>query len=123
MKAQKYTLTCVSGNGERTTCESVGESAEHAKAMFESANPNQRVIATELVTAGRRIMRRREVLALIGISEATLWRMEKAGAFPQRVKLSARLVGYLSDQVEGWLRSRQECGAEPDATRTVRRVK
>lgn len=53
-----------------------------------------------------RLMRIREVLKLCGLSRATLYREIKLHAFPAPVKLSARSVGWLQDDVVLWLQTR-----------------
>ncbi|MYM23098.1 AlpA family phage regulatory protein [Duganella sp. FT135W] len=53
-----------------------------------------------------RLMRIREVLQLCGLSRATLYREIKLHAFPAPVKLSARSVGWLQDDVVLWLQTR-----------------
>src|SRR5471032_1284815 len=53
-----------------------------------------------------RLMRIREVLTLCGLSRATLYREIKLHGFPAPVKLSARSVGWLQDEVMQWLASR-----------------
>lgn len=53
-----------------------------------------------------RLMRIREVLQLSGLSRATLYREIKLHAFPAPVKLSARSVGWLQDDVMQWLNER-----------------
>lgn len=53
-----------------------------------------------------RLMRIQEVLKLCGLSRATLYREIKLRSFPAPVKLSARSVGWLQDDVVRWLASR-----------------
>lgn len=53
-----------------------------------------------------RLMRIREVLQLCGLSRATLYREIKLHSFPAPVKLSARSVGWLQDDVVQWLETR-----------------
>ncbi|MFZ7112457.1 MAG: helix-turn-helix transcriptional regulator [Desulfatiglandales bacterium] len=53
-------------------------------------------------TKKRRIIRKPELLARIGVSDATIWRWEKLGNFPQRVQLGANSVGWFSDEVDEW---------------------
>jgi predicted DNA-binding transcriptional regulator AlpA len=53
-----------------------------------------------------RLMRIREVLQLCGLSRATLYREIKLHSFPAQVKLSARSVGWLQDDVMKWLEER-----------------
>lgn len=54
-----------------------------------------------------KLIRRRQVLDLIGLSHTTQWRMEKAGKFPARVKLGAASVGWHLSEVEAWVRGRE----------------
>lgn len=53
-----------------------------------------------------RLMRIREVLQICGLSRATVYREIKLHAFPAPVKLSARSVGRLQDEVKQWLDAR-----------------
>lgn len=52
-----------------------------------------------------RIMRLNEVKAVTGLSKMTIYRFEKEGRFPSRVSLGERSVGWLEDDVEGFLMS------------------
>lgn len=54
-----------------------------------------------------RVVRRKQLLEIIGLSNATQWRMEKAGLFPARVRLGKGSVGWLLTEVEAWLQSRE----------------
>lgn len=54
-----------------------------------------------------RVVRRKQLLELIGLSCATQWRMEKAGDFPARIKLGKGSVGWHLTEVEEWLRNRE----------------
>jgi prophage regulatory protein len=53
-----------------------------------------------------RLLRRRKVLELVGVSEPTLWRMERAGHFPPHVQISTRAVGYFERDVLSWIAAR-----------------
>lgn len=53
-----------------------------------------------------RLLRIREVLRLCGLSRATLYREIKLHTFPAPVKLSARSVGWLQEDVAQWLEAR-----------------
>lgn len=55
-----------------------------------------------------RLLRIREVLQLCGLSRATLYREIKLHSFPAPVKLSARSVGWLQDDVMHWMETRIE---------------
>ena len=54
-----------------------------------------------------RVVRRKQLLELIGLSCATQWRMEKAGQFPARIKLGKGSVGWHLLEVEEWLKDRE----------------
>ena len=53
-----------------------------------------------------KILRRAEVLALIGVSNVTLWRWVKENHFPSQVILGPGSVGWLASDVEAWIESR-----------------
>ena len=59
----------------------------------------------------RRILRRREVSQLVSLSLATLYRMIARGEFPRPVRLSPRLTGWRSDEIDAWLDSRERAGS------------
>jgi len=47
----------------------------------------------------RRIIRLREVKRLTGLHESTIYRKEKAGLFPQRVRLGPNSIGFFEDEI------------------------
>ena len=53
-----------------------------------------------------RILRWREVAPIVGVSRMTIDRMEKAGTFPQRIRIGNGSVGWLEHEVEAWLAQR-----------------
>ena len=53
-----------------------------------------------------RALRIPETCRISGLSNATLWRMEKEGLFPKRRRLSNSASGHLLSEVLEWLRSR-----------------
>lgn len=57
-----------------------------------------------------RYLRKPEVFKLTGLSDTTIWRMEKRGEFPQRRQLSQRAVGWRSDEVFSWMKNRHGRG-------------
>lgn len=52
--------------------------------------------------SGRRIIRKPELMSRIGLSDASIWRMEKAGKFPKRIRLGGQSVGWFNDEVDHW---------------------
>ena len=54
----------------------------------------------------RRIIRKPELFSKVGLSDATIWREEKAGRFPKRIRLGGQSVGWFSDEIEGWFQAK-----------------
>lgn len=53
------------------------------------------------------ILRRHEVLAMVGVSASTLSRIIKQGDFPTQIKLSTHRVGWLKSEVDAWFAAKQ----------------
>jgi prophage regulatory protein len=51
----------------------------------------------------QRIIRKPELFSMIGLSDATIWRMEKAGNFPRRIFLGGNSVGWFNNEISEWL--------------------
>jgi len=52
------------------------------------------------------ILKRAEVVKLVGLGYSTIWRLEKDGKFPARKQLSVARVGWRRDEVESWIEGR-----------------
>lgn len=55
----------------------------------------------------REIWRIGKVMKATGLSRTTIWRMEKKGRFPGRVQISARNIGWYSDEIMDFVNQRQ----------------
>ncbi|XOF34524.1 MAG: helix-turn-helix transcriptional regulator [Candidatus Electrothrix sp. YB6] len=55
----------------------------------------------------REIWRTAKVIQTTGLSRTTIWRMEKNGDFPGRVRISKRNIGWYSDEVMDFVNQRQ----------------
>ena len=55
-----------------------------------------------------RILRRKDVEQLTGLSRSTIYRHVSAGTFPAPVKLTERLIGWRESTISVWLASRVE---------------
>jgi prophage regulatory protein len=53
-----------------------------------------------------RLLRFGEVRRRTGLSRSTIWRMERSGMFPKRVKVSVNVVAWREDEVGEWIRSK-----------------
>ncbi|NTW87789.1 MAG: AlpA family transcriptional regulator [Desulfobulbaceae bacterium] len=58
------------------------------------------------VTDRQRIIRKPELLNMVGLSDPTIWRLEKDGKFPKRLRLGGNSCGWLENEVNGWLSER-----------------
>jgi prophage regulatory protein len=55
-----------------------------------------------------RLLRFGEVRQRTGLSRSTIWRMERRGAFPRRIKVSLNVVAWREDEVSEWIGSKLE---------------
>jgi prophage regulatory protein len=55
-----------------------------------------------------RLLRFGEVRQRTGLSRSTIWRMERRGAFPRRIKVSLNVVAWREDEVSEWIRFKLE---------------
>ena len=60
-------------------------------------------------------VRKRELSDMLGISDTTIWRMEKSGDFPRRRRISNNAVGYLLSEIQDWIESRERVYEEERA--------
>lgn len=75
----------------------------------------ERKLRVEVHMEHDKLIRRTEVLELIGLSHSTQWRLEKAGRFPARVRLGIGSVGWHLAEVEEWVRERERVAVPPKA--------
>src|SRR5687767_10834952 len=74
----------------------------------------KRGVAPADPAGGPRLLRFPAVRARTGLSRSTIWRLEQTAAFPRHVRLSPNAVGWLEDEVAGWIR--QKAGRSPATT-------
>lgn len=60
----------------------------------------------------QRIIRKPELLNILGLSDPTVYRMEKAGRFPKRLRLGGNSCGWLQSEVDGWISERAAARSE-----------
>ncbi len=51
-------------------------------------------------------IRKPEVRKITGLSDTTIWRLEKERKFPQRRRLSSSACGWLLSEVLDWIKTR-----------------
>ena len=47
-----------------------------------------------------------EILRRVPYSEAYIWRLEKAGKFPRRVRIGANRIAWVESEVNNWVSSK-----------------
>lgn len=89
-----------------TRSQSIGRSTSHEGTN--TMNTNTHKLPT--------IIRLPEVMQTVGLSRPSVYRMMKAGTFPQQFKLGASAVGWLRAEVEQWIteRARTRFGSMPE---------
>ena len=55
-----------------------------------------------------RIIRKKELLPFIGLSDVTIWRMERAGKFPRRIRLGGNSVGWYESEIIEWMEKKRQ---------------
>ena len=80
-----------------------GQSTTRERAN-DSIAESQRI--DKLAALPLKLLRFTDVRERTGLSRSTVWRLERRGAFPKHVQLSANIVGWLEEDVIEWIRSR-----------------
>jgi prophage regulatory protein len=52
------------------------------------------------------ILRKKQVLEMVGLSSSTVRNLQSVGAFPKPIHLSLRATGWLTTDIENWLAQR-----------------
>ena len=69
-----------------------------------------------------RMLRRRAVEAMTGLSRSTIYARMNTGGFPAAIRLGGRSVGWIAEEIEAWIASRiaesRPAGAAPESRTT-----
>lgn len=58
------------------------------------------------------LINRKKLLAMIPLSERTIFNMEQRGEFPRRIALTSRNVAWDLAEVEEWIEARKSSGTQ-----------
>jgi prophage regulatory protein len=61
------------------------------------------------------LLKRKDVIELVGLCYTTIYNMEKRGEFPKRRQLSPGRVAWVRSEVEEWVRRCMAAGADVSA--------
>jgi prophage regulatory protein len=64
--------------------------------------------------AGKTLINRKTLLAMIPLSDRAIFNMEKRGEFPRRIALTSRNVAWDLAEVEEWIESRKQSGEQAE---------
>ncbi len=62
-----------------------------------------------------RFIREPECRRLTALSRTSRWRLERAGQFPRRRRISPNAVGWLASEIQRWIDERA-AASDPEAT-------
>lgn len=54
----------------------------------------------------KKILRKKEVREITGLSDTTLWRLGKNSGFPRPLRLGSGSIGWLAEEIEKWIEER-----------------
>ncbi|MDA8520379.1 helix-turn-helix transcriptional regulator [Acidovorax sp. NCPPB 4044] len=58
------------------------------------------------------LINRKKLLAMIPLSERTIFNMEQRGEFPRRIALTSRNVAWDLAEIEAWIEARRSSGTQ-----------
>ena len=61
------------------------------------------------------MLRLDQVREMTGLGKTKIYELQAAGDFPMRVKITARSVAWVEEDVQAWLALRIESSTEPSA--------
>jgi prophage regulatory protein len=64
-----------------------------------------------------RLLRLPEVMRVTGMRRVTIWRNERAGKFPRRVRLGIRAIGWRESEISRWIAERPTVATTPSNLR------
>lgn len=64
-----------------------------------------------MTTTDERFIRAPEVCRMVGYSRASLYRLERGGDFPKRIKLGANAAAWKLSEIREWMNSRETAAA------------
>jgi prophage regulatory protein len=62
-----------------------------------------------------RFLRIGDVVERVGLSRVSVWRRERDGDFPRRVKLGPNSVAWKESEIAAWMESRERTGPRAEA--------
>ena len=58
------------------------------------------------------IIRLKELIKILSVSKATIWRWRKSGSFPEPICLGNRVIGWRRETIENWIEYQEAGGGK-----------
>jgi len=65
--------------------------------------------------AEKNILRIRAVMARTGMARSSIYQKMNAGEFPPSINIGSRSIGWLDDEIEGWIDHRTDVSRRGDS--------
>jgi prophage regulatory protein len=65
-------------------------------------------LSPQAPSTNEEVLRKPQIRKIVKASDATIWRWEKAGKFPKRIKIGPNSVGWLKSEIDEWLQNLAE---------------
>jgi prophage regulatory protein len=77
---------------------------------------------SDLLTPGRVLIKRKQLLQKVPLCERTILEMEKRGEFPRRFAITSRLVAWDLEEIDAWIAAQHSAAhqLEPPGTKKPR---
>jgi prophage regulatory protein len=103
MSASSAVVSAVPASSVKEHLGPLGQGKTH---VTQAQNAARAEAIRALPPGAPRILRRPEVEALVGMRKTALYERIQAGEFPRPVPIGRRAVGWLSQEVMGWIEAR-----------------
>src|SRR5262245_15503857 len=90
----------------KTTNEKQNAPQQLIRRAGSDASHQDRERADKLALIPLKLLRFTAVRERTGLSRSTVWRLERRGAFPRHIRVSANIVAWLEEDVVEWIRSK-----------------
>jgi prophage regulatory protein len=90
----------------KTTDEKGSALRESVSRAGPGASQQDRERADKLALIPLKLLRFTAVRERTGLSRSTVWRLERRGAFPKHIRVSANIVAWLEEDVVEWIRAK-----------------
>lgn len=74
--------------------------------LISGGKAKRKAPATTQAVVSVRILRKPEAQQKVGLSHSTIWRLEREGKFPKRLRLGGGACGWIEHEIDEWIAQR-----------------